>query len=180
MKIRLDFVTNSSSSSYICDISGRVESGWDLPLEDAQMYECTNGHIFSDQFLVKDFSDVTFDELHKAMIERIAADKERLKNYPGRDYLIKNLETSERQIEEVVANKKDTQWLNEFANDVLEWNSRYGVNPAYCPICTLTNLSDSDCLRFFIKAQKMNKEAVLQEIRKDFGSYESFLEFLNK
>ena len=46
MKFRKDFVTNSSSSSYVCEICGRTESGWDLSLRECEMMECVNGHIF--------------------------------------------------------------------------------------------------------------------------------------
>ena len=46
LKYRKSFVTNSSSSSYICDICGRVESGWDIGLDEADMFECVNGHVF--------------------------------------------------------------------------------------------------------------------------------------
>jgi hypothetical protein len=46
MKIRKGFVSNSSSSSYICDVCGHDESGWDLGLEEADMYECEEGHVF--------------------------------------------------------------------------------------------------------------------------------------
>ena len=46
MKIRNSFIANSSSSSYICDVCNRVESGWDLSLSDVEMMECEVGHIF--------------------------------------------------------------------------------------------------------------------------------------
>lgn len=45
MKYRKDFVTNSSSSSYTCEICGATESGFDLSLSDAEMVECENGHV---------------------------------------------------------------------------------------------------------------------------------------
>lgn len=47
MKVRKGFVSNSSSSSFICCITGQVESGMDLGLLDVNMCECVNGHTFS-------------------------------------------------------------------------------------------------------------------------------------
>lgn len=44
MKYRKDFVTNSSSSSYTCEICGATESGFDIGLRDVEMVECENGH----------------------------------------------------------------------------------------------------------------------------------------
>lgn len=44
MKYRKSFVTNSSSSSYICESCGAEASGWDLSLSEAEMLECVNGH----------------------------------------------------------------------------------------------------------------------------------------
>ena len=46
MKIRTGFVSNSSSSSFICDFCGREDSGMDYCLEDVEMFECENGHTF--------------------------------------------------------------------------------------------------------------------------------------
>ena len=46
MKIRAGHVSNSSSSSFTCDVCGHTESGWDACLSDVGMYECMNGHTF--------------------------------------------------------------------------------------------------------------------------------------
>ena len=48
MKYRRDFVTNSSSSNYICDVCGEVVSGYDMSLADAEMHRCCNGHYVCD------------------------------------------------------------------------------------------------------------------------------------
>lgn len=52
MKIRQGFVSNSSSSSFICLVSGQVESGMDLSLEDVGMMECVNDHCFNESYVV--------------------------------------------------------------------------------------------------------------------------------
>jgi hypothetical protein len=44
MKVRHGFVSNSSSSSFTCDICGCTESGYDASLSDFEMFECKNGH----------------------------------------------------------------------------------------------------------------------------------------
>lgn len=46
MKIRKGFISNSSSTSFICDVCGENVSGMDMGLEEAEMYECENGHTF--------------------------------------------------------------------------------------------------------------------------------------
>jgi len=46
MKIRKCFVSNSSSSSFICEVCHECVSGMDMGLDDAEMYECVNGHTF--------------------------------------------------------------------------------------------------------------------------------------
>lgn len=53
MKIRQGFVSNSSSSSFICEISGETFSGFDVGLYDAQMVVCENDHTFLDSYLIE-------------------------------------------------------------------------------------------------------------------------------
>jgi hypothetical protein len=53
MKIRKGFVSNSSSSSFICDISGGIEAGYDMSLDEAGMVECEKGHTFYTNYLIK-------------------------------------------------------------------------------------------------------------------------------
>jgi hypothetical protein len=55
MKIRNGFVSNSSSTSFTCDVCGYECGGWDYSLDDANMYECENGHTFCrDEVINKD------------------------------------------------------------------------------------------------------------------------------
>ena len=46
MKIRKGFISNSSSTSFVCDVCGEDVSGMDMGLEDAGMYQCENDHTF--------------------------------------------------------------------------------------------------------------------------------------
>ena len=54
MKFRKSFVTNSSSSSYICDYCGEEASGWDMMLSEAEMVECVNGHTICERHIDED------------------------------------------------------------------------------------------------------------------------------
>ena len=58
MKVRTCFVSNSSSSSCVCDLCGRTETGWDLYAgPDSDMFECINGHLICTEEAVMNFDE---------------------------------------------------------------------------------------------------------------------------
>jgi hypothetical protein len=174
MKVRLDFVTNSSSSSYICDVSGSVESGWDLSLEDAQMYQCENSHTFCDDYLIGDLEKATYEEVHSRLVKLI-------NSYEGRDnndYAMRFLKDNRRALASLEENKDDEDAVQEIAESNLEWGDRYSVPSSHCPICTMNNLSDSDALKYFLKVSRITKEQVLSGVRDRFGTYTEFKDFI--
>ena len=54
MKIRSGFVSNSSSSSFICDTCLETFSGWDITVRDVDHYSCKNGHVFCDDKMINE------------------------------------------------------------------------------------------------------------------------------
>lgn len=46
MKIRAGFVSNSSSSSFMCEVCNEMFSGWDASLSEFECAECEHGHTF--------------------------------------------------------------------------------------------------------------------------------------
>jgi hypothetical protein len=49
MKIRQGFVSNSSSTSFTCDMCGENFAGMDLSVIDVEHYQCENGHIYCEE-----------------------------------------------------------------------------------------------------------------------------------
>ena len=132
MKRRLGFVSNSSSSSFTCDICGREETAYDLSYEDAEMFECTNGHIICDEHalcdLVDEDSEDDNDDSHYDVAEKccpICCYKE-ISYYDARNYLKKRYGVSEdlvfQKIKEVNKRRKKL-YDEEYVNYVFKENN---------------------------------------------------------
>lgn len=114
MKIRNGFVSNSSSSSFVCDVCGRDASGWDLGLEEAYMCQCVNGHTFCDTCGI--FDEDEYESLDS--VYEVSASKCRCCNFKDmsdkdliRYLLVQNKTTKEGVAEVCRAKFKD---YNEF------------------------------------------------------------------
>lgn len=142
MKFRKDFVTNSSSSSFVCEICGAVESGWDLGLEDTEMVQCVNGHIICLDEMLPAPRDLMIDLIR----EEAGASCSRLK------YLT----------DEELEGKDDTE-LSDLM--LMREDGRYNVPEECCPICQFIEYSNRDLARFLEKEYKVSRNEVFEKVK---------------
>jgi hypothetical protein len=63
MKIRIGFVSNSSTTSFTCDVCGYSESHHDsVGIEEFGMMECENGHIICQKEMLEEWRKTEEDE----------------------------------------------------------------------------------------------------------------------
>ena len=149
MKFRKDFVTNSSSSSYVCEICGRTESGWDLGLSECEMMECVNGHIFCcEEALEKP----TKKELIKMILE----------NKWNEDVWDRNIRDSRDYSEdELLVMEEDDLW-SLCSSD----SGYYDVPECVCPICNFIEYSEYDLSAYLLKEYGVSRDEVFAEVKK--------------
>lgn len=149
MKFRKDFVTNSSSSSYVCELCGRVESGFDISLSDAGMVECVNGHTFcADEQLQRPSKE----EMIKMILMNGYSERY---NYGTGEYII----MSEEELTEM---GEDILW-EKFCTE----GGSYGVPESVCPICQFIEYSECDLSEYLLKEYGIPRDEVFAEVKKN-------------
>lgn len=154
MKIRSCFVSNSSSSSFVCDICGEEASGMDMCLSEAQMYECLNGH--------------TICESH---LNNIDANNEIVKEKALKEILENEPDFNERDEED-----RD-EYLQDYINDMM-YDARGELPSEFCPCCRFNALSDSDGYGYLLRRCGLTVEALRKEIQDEFDSYIDFCRYI--
>jgi len=135
-KYRKDFVTNSSSSSFVCDICGRSETGMNLGLSEAGMYQCENGHTICEDEL---FETPNYKEFLQDAIDQEDID---------------------------LINKLDDMDESELEDLSMNYEFRYYLPEKYCPICNFTSYSASDMTSYLVKTKGITRDEVFAEIKK--------------
>lgn len=139
MKFRKDFVTNSSSSSYVCDICGASEEGYDLCLSEAGMMQCVNGHTFCED-----------EALELPQQEDLVK------------YILENEYNYNNEAEEDLMKMDSDELFEKFASD----GGNYEVPEFMCPICNFIEYSNYDLEKYLKKKYNVPEDEVFAEIKK--------------
>lgn len=141
MKIRTDFVTNSSSSSFVCDICGNEISGWDCSVKDGEMFECVNCHIICNEHV-------------------LTPPREKLLE------LMREVESYYSFIEPLTEEELSEMSNDDIINEILS-ECCYGEVPEeFCPICQFEEYSSKDMANYLLTKYKISKDEVFEDIKK--------------
>lgn len=149
MKFRKDFVTNSSSSSYVCEICGRTESGWDIGLSECEMMECVNGHVFCCDEALEIPSK-------KEMIKMI------LENEWNKDVWTLCSDGYKDYTEDELLAMSEDDLFHDFCSE----SGYYDVPECVCPICQFIEYSEYDLSAYLLKEYSIPRDEVFTEVKK--------------
>ena len=146
MKYRKSHVTNSSSSSFVCDICGRVESGWDLSISEAGMCECINGHVFCEDEKLELSRQDMINELVNHGIEEYKSGQGFVRKYYKEEDLN---DLTDDQIKDLLFPEGDY----------------YELPECVCPICQFIEYSESDLCKYLEKTYHISRGEVFAEVK---------------
>jgi hypothetical protein len=182
MKTRNDFVTNSSSSSFICQITGDVSSGWDLSLWETNKYRCENGHVVSGHLLLKhpdDFGDEDYKEYILTMIRKY---EKKVNDNPDSNWSKDRLKHWNMQLKEFNSPGATAGIISDIKRLGEDIETFHTDIPAkYCPICQMKFITDDDMLTYLLKTYELTKKELnaLMNLKYD-GDYKRMRDDLNE
>ena len=159
MKIRNSFVSNSSTSSYICDVCGEEKAGRDLCLSEAEMFQCTMGHTVCESCWP---GNPFYHLRHASREEQIKFLQEDAPSWYNKD----NYEEMDQRDLEAC--------LDDALSDV-----RHEMPSSFCPCCKLEIITEDDEILYLRARCNMSKEEVHKEIRAQFDDRKDMMEKLD-
>lgn len=152
MKIRKGFVSNSSTSSFVCEICGESVAAHDsCSYSDIGFTECINGHLFCEEHL----EDCDIETFKKEMIQYISE--------VNKEYLERNNDSDILDVAEL----EELNDTNSIKNLMIEYGYEYadGVPNSCCPICLFKASSMKDISKYLFKNYGVSRDTVFEEIK---------------
>ena len=174
MKIRTGFVSNSSSSSFLCDFCGNDVSGWDMGLSEAEMFQCVNHHTVCLSHLTDEEKDLVEHpfKTKEEFIQALVTFKE------------ENSESTywSERVNNLLAEITDENWEDLVQEDFMcnfTDGSNYGVPASVCPLCNFKDIMSDDLSKYLMVVLGQTKEQVLETIKRRSKTYKEFKTFID-
>lgn len=182
MKIRKSFVSNSSSSSFVCDVTGETAGGYDLCLSDIDWEECANGHTLS-YGAIKDIDNKELDKFRDEARDWIQKVGREWRNARFGEEYVWNAEKGLKRwrFRQPVESDPDfyKEWMAMPESERQSYLSAEDCLPTkFCPICNFSVLSDSDIRRYILKKSGKTMKEWAAEVKNEFGDYDGFQDYL--
>lgn len=167
MKFRKDFVTNSSSSSYICEICGNNESAWDASLSELGFRDCEHGHIYCESHAM----NPTVDEF----INNVKA------YYNNDKYMSEEDKANEiSKVTEILSQYNGSLTIDKISEDVFDFENNFDEQlSCQCPICSMSNITDEDIMAYLLIKDNSTKEDIINEIKLKLFDYDTMRKYLD-
>lgn len=161
MKIRNGFVSNSSSSSFVCDVCGTAESGMDASAHDFDMETCCNGHTFCNSH-AESLPETTLADLRENIKAQIASNTW---------WKVENKKARLQELEDTSDDELEDYYNENYSDD--------GVTESKCPVCSMIVLRDVDGFAYLKKKLGVTDDNILNEIKADFKTYTDFTKHIH-
>lgn len=151
MKQRLGFVSNSSSSSFICDVCGQDVSGWDLSLSESGMVECENGHTLCQEHIKEPSAEQLLkmlEDTKKYLSEWSAIEK--IDEYITENELLENL---------------SFESINSFIEEFGGESYIYALPEQLCPLCNFEEVPYTDFKDYLLRTADITIEEAFADIK---------------
>ena len=171
MKIRSSHVTNSSSSSYTCDICNENFSGWDLSLEECEMFRCEHDHFFCQGHV-----DIPEGQIVISHLENLIASIEA--NEKHSTWRKENLEQYKEDIEKIRKNG-DGEEVESFPDYYSDALYDEGISSKLCPLCNFEDMSDQDLIRYLLLTLGKTRRETVKQAKVIYGTVDKLYEVWN-
>lgn len=172
MKKRFGFVSNSSSSSFVCDVCGTVEAGMDACASDFDMTYFSCGHTVCNDEFSKDLDNLTLTQKRSILDERDFYDfwnKAEKQLYPEISYsdmTAEQIEACKNKARENLESRPDSFYLELDWEGILEESDE--VPSAFCPVCSLEHISKETVLSYLVSTQNIDVTEIKGTIREKY------------
>ena len=155
MKIRKGFVSNSSTTSFTCDVCGEEVSGQDMSASEAEMIECAGGHVYCEHHSDKNYMKKLTKESVLSILEDCYCEDSKI-------------EEIEKEIESL-SESEFKKWLENEGGEILEEEiSSNGETPCeLCAVCNMEILTQDMMVDYLAKTTNITRDEVFRIIKQE-------------